>query len=895
MIKNSLILALPVILAACGGSTDTVQNPFTNTSSGGGAGYTGPAPRDEDVNDFMNTVWVGLKSELRCGQCHDSDGQASDYPFVNDLDVNAAFDFVQSRNLVNLNDPAGSRLVTKVSNDLHGCWQPGFESVCAETIENMITNWAGDFDNTTARAIQLEAPAIKDIENSKNYPDTATTDPDPNDATDTSFAETVYPLLTQHCDSCHYEEGASQQQQPFFANPVDVDSSYEAAKTKINIDTPANSRFVDRLLDGHQCWTGPSPMECAQDAEDMRLAIADFAGSINPVQINPLLVTSKALLLLEDGIVASGGNRHEADTIALYEFKAGTGDKAFDTSGVGEAMDLTLTSGVSWLGAYGLDFTGGKAQANIGSSQKLYDLIQISQEYSIEAWTIPANVTQEDTSIIGYDVGPSQKNFALTQTLYNYNFSNRSDQSDAKGDAFISSEDAGEILQSSLQHVVVTYSNVNGRQIYVNGELLDVDDPVSGSTSIANWDPTFAFVLGQNANNGQGWEGKLRMVAIHNRVLTPEQVMQNFEVGVGQKYFLLFSVSEELAGTIPSCLPDVDTHNCFIKMEVSQFDNYGYLFLEPTFINLDSSWVPTGDITIKNIRIGINGKEAVSGQSFANMEVNVNSAEYTSAEGQLLSRKGAVIALEKGAADDIFFLTFEVLANNTFNYVDISPIPPVLSNADPVSDIGVRTFDEINETIARMTGIPVTNAAVNGVFQQYRQQLPAIEDLDAFLSSHQMAIAQLALTSCSERVEYDSNSSNTPVMFTNFDFSQSAEVAFDDQAERDNAIDPVLTAVLSSGLGTQPDAADVKGSLGDISVQQTLDWGDGTGDYDSLITEMLKCPLPDDPHFKEDPNNPGQALFPCNINNDINTVGRTKEIVKAICAAAVGSAAMLIQ
>ena len=900
MMKNGLILSFPFLLAACGGGTDTVQNPFVN-SGGGSTAYSGPAPRDNDVREFMNTVWVGLKSEIKCGQCHDSDGNASDYDFVNELDVNVAYDMVNDRNLVNLTDPAASRLVTKVRNEAHGCWQGvGFENVCAETIENMITNWAGDFDNTTARAIQLEAPAIKDIQNSKNYPANAT-DNEPE-----SFELTIYPLLTQHCVACHYEEGASQQQQPFFANPDDVDSAYEAAKTKINIDTPANSRFVDRLLDGHQCWTGPTPTECAADALTMQNAITTFAGGISPVEINTDLVTSKALILLADGIIASGGNRHEADTIALYEFKAGAGNKAFDTSGVGEAMDLTWSSGVSWLGAYGLDFSGGKAQATISSSSKLFDLIQISNEYSIEAWVIPDNVTQEDASIIGYDVGPNQKNFALTQTLYNYNFSNRNDQSDAKGDAFISSEDAGEILQSSLQHVVVTYSNVDGRQIFVNGELLSdgngpIDDPIPGSTSIANWDPTFAFVLGQNANNGQTWQGKIRMVAIHNGALTAAQVLQNFEVGVGQKYFMLFSVSEKLAGTIPGCLPDPDTHNCFIKFEVSQFDNFSYLFKEPTFINMDDTWLP-GGFTIKNMRIGINGKEAVAGQTFANMEATIDS-RYTSAEGQLLSQQGAVIALEKGPSDDIFFLTFEMLdTSNTFNYVDITPTPPTPgADAAPVSEIGVRTFDEINGAIARMTGIPVTNTAVSGVYQAYRQQLPSVETIDAFLSSHQMAIAQLALTSCSERVEIDAalptGTGNGRTMFIDFNFGQAANVAFDSPTEKSNAIDPVLTAVLQSGLSTQPDQTDVANLLGS-DTQPTLSWtgnGGGSDTYDSLITEMTRCPAPGDPHYKEDPSNPGQALFPCNENTDINTVPRTAEIVKAICAAAVGSAAMLIQ
>ena len=65
----------------------------------------------------------------------------------------------------------------------------------------------------------------------------------------------------------------------------------------------------------------------------------------------------------------------------------------------------------------------------------------------------------------------------------------------------------------------------------------------------------------------------------------------------------------------------------------------------------------------------------------------------------------------------------------------------------------MRTFEEINVTISEITGVPVTNAAVESVYNDYIQQLPTSETIGAFLPSHQMAIAQLALTSCSELVE----------------------------------------------------------------------------------------------------------------------------------------------
>lgn len=633
--KVGLMFTLPVILMACDGPA-TLPNP---TQNDGASVNNGPPAATEDVRSFEVNVWNSLKAENRCGQCHGNAGQAP--TFADASDVNIAYSFAVP--LVDLQDPASSLMVTKVAAG-HNCWEQ-FDGVCADSIESMISSWAGvSGEAITARTIQLTAPEIKNPGDSKTYPATAT------DNSPDSFADTVHPLLEQHCISCHYEEAITQQQSPFFANP-DVDSAYEAAKPKINIDLPLNSRLVQRLLEGHNCWS-----DCGQvdqftgnvdaDAGEMLAEIMQFAGAIVEDVIDPLLLTSKALVLLDDGIIASGSNRHESNLIALWEFKAGSGTTAFDTSGIEPFMHLTLDGGVDWLGTFGLDFSGGKAWADTMSSKKLHDFIQSSGEYSIETWVVPANVAQEDANIVSLDAGSNQKNFALSQTLYNYNFHNRSDVSDSNGEPFLSTEDAGEILQPSLQHVVVSYDPVAGRQIYVNGELINVSDPVIGSTSLSGWDDTYAFVLGSSSANSKIWNGKLRMVAIHNRVLTGVQIKQNFEVGVGQKYFLLFSIAEQIG------IPD-----SYIRFEVSQYDSFSYLFVRPTFINLNSDWTP-GGFSVKKMRIGINGKQAIAGQSFAYLDATVDSS-YNAVDGQLLSANGAVIALEKGPDSDEFFLTFE--------------------------------------------------------------------------------------------------------------------------------------------------------------------------------------------------------------------------------------------
>ncbi len=864
ILKAGFILSFPAFLIACDGPS-TVANPF---QSSGEAVNDSPPAATEDVRSFEVNVWSSLKADNRCGQCH-FEGEAGQAPaFADSSDVNIAYSHAVP--LVNLQDPASSLLVTKLESG-HNCWEQ-FDSVCADSVESMISNWAGvPDDTTTARAITLTAPAIKNPGDSKTYPASASEN-SPN-----GFADTVHPLLEQHCIACHYEEAVAQQQSPFFANP-DVDSAYESAKPKINIDLPLNSRLVSRLLDGHNCWSDcgiydPVSGVTTGDAGEMLDEIEKFANAIQPDIIDPLLVTSKALVLLSDGIIASGGNRHESNQIAIWEFKVGTGSTAFDTSGIEPAMNLSLDGDYEWLGAYGLDFSGGKAWADTQSSKKLHDFIKSSGEYSIEAWVIPANVTQEDANIISLDAGSTIKNFALTQFMYNYNFHNRTALSDTNGEPFLSTEDAGEILQSSLQHVVATYDPIEGRKIYVNGELMvgfqsGIADPVTEPTSISSWDDTFAFVLGNSSASSNPWSGKVRMAAVHNRELTSEQIKQNFKVGVGQKYFLLFSIAEQTG---------ID--DSYIRFEVSQFDSFSYLFNQPTFINLDPDWVP-GGFNIQKMRLGINGKQAVAGQSFAYMNATIDGS-YTAAEGQELSSHGAVIALEKGADSDEFFLTFEVLANESNEFIDPDPtIPADPQDADPVSDIGVRTFDEINATIAKITGIPVTNEAVNTLFLQYKQQLPTIENIDAFLSSHQMAIAQLALTSCSERVDADRalpvNDSGR-VMFSSVNFNDTASAAFDTVTERANVIDPVLNAVLSIDLDSQPVHSDISDLLGSTSVQQL------TGENNDPLVDP-------DNEFTDDTY---QSLI--TKMNTINTSARTVQIVKAVCAAAVGSAAMLIQ
>src|SRR5262245_9612506 len=229
--------------------------------------------------------------------------------------------------------------------------------------------------------------------------------------------------------------------------------------------------------------------------------------------------------------------------------------------------------------------------------------------------------------------------------MYQYEGHVRSDKTGANGNPLLLTSAADMDAQAALQHVVMTYSPVEGRRFYVNGVYTN-DTDARGGGSLADWDDTFALVLGNETSTNRQWEGVMRMVVVHNRVLTPAQIMQNFEAGVGEKYFMLFNVSH----LVP--VPDA-----YVMLEAQQLDSYGLQFSKPTFISLAPNATVT-NIPLAGLRIGINGSDRHNGQTFATLDTVVGGTSYTPATGQQMSVNGGVIGLEKGIMDDLFFLSF---------------------------------------------------------------------------------------------------------------------------------------------------------------------------------------------------------------------------------------------
>jgi Concanavalin A-like lectin/glucanases superfamily len=816
------VVVVGAVVAGCGaGSVSPTANPAASSGTVTAQSYTGPAPASAEVQAFAVNVWNNVKGTDRCGSCHIQGNQSP--MFARSDDVNLAYQAAQA--VAVLSNPATSKLVTQVANG-HHCWLASNQA-CADTMTTWIQNWAGVALGGAAKAtVQLVAPPSMAPGSTKSFP-----------ATSTLFASTVYPLLTQYCSRCH-SPNAVTAQSPYFAQP-DVDAAYAAAQPKMDLNTPTNSRFYQRLaFDFHNCWGG----DCAAASAQMLAAIQAFANQVQPTQVNQSWVMSKALTMY-DGVVDSG-TRVETGLVAKYEFKTGTGTTAYDTSGVTPGNDLEMQGNVTWVGGWGVQVeAAGKLQGTTNGSVKLHDMILQSGEYSVEAWVAPDNVTQMNAYIVSYSGGTTQRNFTLGQTQYSYDSYVRTTTTSANGMPPVSTPQAGQVLQATLQHVVLTYDPVNGRQIFVNGALVASGDPQKGG-SLSEWDNTFALVLGNEVSSDRPWSGLIKFVAVYNRAMPLADIQTNFNAGIGERYYLLFNVDQYTG-----------LNQSYVMFVVSQFDSYSYLFNQPQFLSLDPT-VTFNSVPIQGMRIAINGAEATVGQAYAPLSTTVSGAGFDPTKSAIssvpLSAVGTTIPLENGPAYDQFFLTFEKMGSFTFTHTDPAPIAPTPVDSALPADIGVRTFEQVNTTLAVMTSVPKSNPTAFALYQNLQQALPATPAFQGFVSSHETAIAQLS-------IQYCDLLANDPVLraayFPGFDFTQPPATAFGAtgfSAMTTPLINNMLTANVATGqfLATQPTAASV------------------TTELQALVTKLT-------PSVTADSNG-------------------TVTIVAASCAAVAGSAAMLV-
>lgn len=655
------------------------------------------------------------------------------------------------------------------------------------------------------------------------------------------FAATLYPVLTANCGACHGSLPNSPGGTPDFAhdNVTVAYGEIVARPDFVNLGAPANSRLVTKPLELHKCIAAV----CQIWADAITLAIVEWANLVPATggggTSGQAILSST--LALADGVQNAGAGRVEDAIIAKYEFKTGTGQTAFDTSGVAPAIDLTLSADVNWVAGQGIDITDpnaagvSKAVGTAAASIKLYDMIagpQGSQQYTIEAWVINASTALDGPArLVSYSLDSQNRNFTMGQQTSYYNFRNRSNLTGNNGSnpALETDNGAGD-LKTELQHVVFTFDGTNGRNIYINGikpayEGVASDPSVPANIS-NNWNSTYTFILGNEVPDGtiRQWLGKMLFVAIHNRALTPAEILQNTLAGIGEKFILDFDVS--------ALLDTSGATTSKISLIVSELDAFSYVFATPTL----TTTIAVPSIAVKDIRIMVNNNIPIAAQAFRNVDMTVTST------GTELSPLGAVIPKDIGPDTDLFVLVFAVLGNNSNIVIEPNPQPVLdLSVNAPSPEFGLRTFEQINNTMANLTGIDPS--VTKATFDDLQQQLPSTPNLETFVAAHQVGIAKLSLEYCDAMVE------DGPSRLAFFGSGFVLDPTF---ANQGTIITALVDKMVGTNLASQPSLAEL------------------TPELNQLFTE-LGC----------------NAATPCDA-------ARTRTVVKAACAAVLGSAAVLI-
>jgi hypothetical protein len=207
----------------------------------------------------------------------------------------------------------------------------------------------------------------------------------------------------------------------------------------------------------------------------------------------------------------------------------------------------------------------------------------------------------------------------------------------------------------------------------------------------------------------------------------------------------------------------------------------------------------------------------------------------------------------------------------------------------------LRTFDEINATMATLTGVnqasvvndDSNNDALKG-FNTLKGQLPAEANISTFSSSQQTAIASLAGRYCDKRVD-DQNIVN----------GQTAEQYFGVSAGFFNS--NVATAFSGGSSGTA--VSDIADAILNNMVRNVNTLGDGDADpLNNVIKPQLislaayllgesdgSTSLPQPHSCVSDVNSDG------NQDQDCTGPARTKAIAKAMCTAVLSSAVVTHQ
>ena len=314
------------------------------------------------------------------------------------------------------------------------------------------------------------------------------------------------------------------QQRGFVSHAVVFDGAtfkHYVNGTEIDSGNKTYNTVLEKLLIGQNLNGGETPMSVAAPfIYDRALSANEFNAVESDIQRTYLTSSSNG---------SNGSNGRVTDQLlALYTFDEGIGQTVKDTSGAGNALDLTIDdlTGVSW-GNGSLTLSDPTLITTNESPTKLFDGLT-GGNLTIEAWVTPENITQSGPARIAtFSQDSRRRNFTLGQAGAKFDARLRTTETSLNGQPSVASP-AGS-ADTDLTHVIYTRTAGGNASFYIDGELARTDT-VAGNLS--NWASDYQFALGSELGTSErSWLGTLDLVAVYGQSFDANEVTQNFLAG----------------------------------------------------------------------------------------------------------------------------------------------------------------------------------------------------------------------------------------------------------------------------------------------------------------------------------------------------------------------------
>lgn len=233
--------------------------------------------------------------------------------------------------------------------------------------------------------------------------------------------------------------------------------------------------------------------------------------------------------------------RDDSHAVVLYRFDEGSGDKIHDHSAIGPAADLLIPkeAKTNWLPGRGLHFIGPQPIQSESAVSKLTAIAK-SNAFTIELWLSPDTddpPTGSNGNLISWGEGAGNKrNFVFEQRWYSILLMGNEayyiyDTQKWHGPVWNTRYPEFQFYLG-LQHVVLTWDGTAGHS-YFGGKERNGGDELTGI--LADLNAEGRLLLGNTLARDANYLGSYYLVAVHDRALSAEDVLRNFNAGPDAK------------------------------------------------------------------------------------------------------------------------------------------------------------------------------------------------------------------------------------------------------------------------------------------------------------------------------------------------------------------------